>query len=214
MGSDIDGEGGPATEALRIGRYRVDAVLGTGAFATVYRAVDERLDDIVAVKVLAENHSLDPELRERFLTEGRVLRRVASRHVVAVHDLGETDRQQPYLVLEYADRDTLARRVPDLLARGWRPGVRDLWAVAAPLAEALDAIHRADVVHRDVNPGNVLLTTRGPTRTTHTPPSRPGTSGWSSPISGSARTWLSTPGTPRRGAPRGSVPPSCGAARR
>src|SRR5690606_2835200 len=73
----------------------------------------------------------------------------------------ETDRQQPYLVLEYADRDTLARRVPDLLARGWRPGVRDLWAVAAPLAEALDAIHRADVVHRDVNPGNVLLTTRG-----------------------------------------------------
>src|SRR5690606_28097749 len=134
VGSDIDGEGGPATEALRIGRYRVDAVLGTGAFATVYRAVDERLDDIVAVKVLAENHSLDPELRERFLTEGRVLRRVASRHVVAVHDLGETDRQQPYLVLEYADRDTLARRVPDLLARGWRPGVRDLWAVAAPLA--------------------------------------------------------------------------------
>jgi serine/threonine protein kinase len=148
-------------QSLRIGRYRVDAVLGTGAFATVYRAVDERLDDTVAVKVLAENHSLDANLRERFLTEGRVLRRIASPHVVSVHDLGETDRQQPYLVLEYADRGTLGRRVPDLLARGWRPGVADVWAVAEPLANALTAVHRAGVVHRDLNPTNVLITTRG-----------------------------------------------------
>lgn len=161
MGAERQDERGATTGELRLGRYRVDTVLGTGAFATVYGAVDERLDDTVAVKVLAENHSLDADLRERFLTEGRVLRRVASRHVVTVHDLGETARQQPYLVLEYADRGTLARRVPDLVARGWRPGVADLWAVAAPLAEALDAIHRAGVVHRDVNPTNVLITTRG-----------------------------------------------------
>ena len=52
----------------RIGRFRVEAVVGTGAFATVYRAVDDRLDDVVAVKVLAENHSLDLEIRKRFLT--------------------------------------------------------------------------------------------------------------------------------------------------
>ncbi|HEX5365947.1 MAG TPA: serine/threonine-protein kinase [Acidimicrobiales bacterium] len=154
---------GPGTAALpeRIGRYRVEEVLGTGAFSTVYRAVDERLEDVVAVKVLAENHSLALDLRERFLAEGRVLRRIASRHVVTVHDLGETGRQQPYLVLEHADRGTLGRRVPDLLARGWRAGLADVWAVAGPLAEALAAVHRAGVVHRDLSPGNVLLTTRG-----------------------------------------------------
>ena len=64
-----------------IGRYRLEQVIGTGGFATVHRAVDERLDDTVAVKVLADNHSLDPDIRERFLSEGRILRRIDSHHV-------------------------------------------------------------------------------------------------------------------------------------
>ena len=58
-----------ATQARRIGRYRLVEVVGTGAFATVHRAVDERLEDTVALKVLAENHSLNPEIRERFMAE-------------------------------------------------------------------------------------------------------------------------------------------------
>lgn len=62
------------------GRYRIEAVVGAGAFATVCRAVDERLDTPVAVKVLAENHSLDGDVRERFIAEARRLRRVASPH--------------------------------------------------------------------------------------------------------------------------------------
>ena len=147
--------------AWRIGRYRIEAVVGTGTFATVYRAFDERLEDVVAVKVLAENHSLDPEIRMRFLTEGRVLRRITSPDVVRVHDLGETERQQPYLVLEYGSRGTLAQRVRDLRATGWQPDAADLRAVAEPLARALDAMHAAGIIHRDVNPANVLLTTRG-----------------------------------------------------
>lgn len=88
------------------GRYRAEEVIGVGSFATVHRAADDLLDDTVVVKVLAENHSLNPEIRERFIAEGRSLRRVASPHVVTVHDIGETDRQQPYLVLEHADRGT------------------------------------------------------------------------------------------------------------
>jgi hypothetical protein len=78
-----------------IGRYRVDGVVGSGGFATVYRAYDERFDAIVAVKVLAENHCLDPDVRERFLKEGRVLRRVGSPHLVTAHDLGENAGASP-----------------------------------------------------------------------------------------------------------------------
>ena len=155
----------------RIGRYRVVELVGTGGFSTVYRAVDERLEDTVAVKVLAENHSLDPDMRERFLAEGRVLRRIDDPHVVRVYDLGETDRQQPYLVLEYADRGTLAARVAALRRAGWRPTGDDLRVLARALVASVDAVHRADVVHRDLSPGNVLLASRAAGRAE---PSSPG----------------------------------------
>lgn len=95
-------------------RYQLAEVIGVGSFATVHRAHDALLDDTVVLKVLAENHSLNPEIRERFISEGRSLRKVEGSHVVTVHDIGETPRQQPYLVLEYADRGTIQDRVASL----------------------------------------------------------------------------------------------------
>lgn len=148
------------TASTKIGRFRLVEVSGTGTFATVHRAEDDRLGDTVALKVLAENHSLDAEIRERFLGEGRALRRIDSDHVVAVHDLGETDRQQPYLVMEYADRGTLADRVAARRRDGWSPSAEDVRTVATSLARAVAAIHRADIVHRDLSPNNVLLRSR------------------------------------------------------
>lgn len=144
----------------RAGRYRLEEVLGVGSFATVYRAVDDRLDADVVVKILAENHSLNPEIRERFIAEGRSLRRVENPHVVSVHDIGESERQQPYLVLEYADRGTLAQRVHSLRSYGWRASAADVIAVARSLTSALSAVHAAGLVHRDLSPGNVLIKTR------------------------------------------------------
>lgn len=153
-----------------VGRYRLRGVLGVGSFATVHRALDTHLDDTVVVKILAENHSLNPEIRERFIGEGRSLRRVRSPHVIAIHDIGETDRQQPYLVLQYADRGTLAERVASLRGRGWTPGPADVLAIARSLAAAVEAVHGAGLVHRDLSPGNVLLTTEpAPSGTTATP---------------------------------------------
>lgn len=143
----------------RIGRYAVEGVVGAGAFATVYRAVDERLGTTVAIKVLADNHCLDPDIRARFIDEGRALRRIDSAHVVRVYDAGETDQTQPYLVLDFADHGTLAQRVAERRAAGWRPTAADVRLVVTELAEAMQALHAADLVHRDLSPGNVLLRT-------------------------------------------------------
>lgn len=147
----------------KIGRYEAQAVIGTGNFATVHRAYDERLGDTVALKVLAENHSLDLDVRERFIAEGRFLRRVDSPHLVRVFDMGETDQDQPFLVLEHADRGSLSARVTSLRSGPgtWRPGPDDLRTVALSLAAAIDALHEADLVHRDLSPGNILLRSRG-----------------------------------------------------
>lgn len=142
---------------MSAGRYQLGEVLGVGSFATVYQAADQQLDDTVVVKMLAENHSLNPEIRERFIAEGRSLRRIASEHVVTVHDIGESSRQQPFLVLELADRGTLAHRVQVLRADGWEPSVDDVLDLARPLADALQAVHAAQLVHRDLSPGNILL---------------------------------------------------------
>ncbi|HJB62197.1 MAG TPA: serine/threonine protein kinase [Candidatus Microbacterium pullistercoris] len=156
----------------RLSHYRVEDPIGIGSFATVYRAVDERLDDTVAIKILAENHSLNPEIRERFIAEGRSLRRVGGAHVAAIHDIGESAEQQPYLVLEYADRRSLDDRVAWLRDQGWRASPADLLAVARPLAAGVEAVHRARLVHRDLSPRNLLLASGA-----HSSPGDEGTSG-------------------------------------
>lgn len=143
----------------RAGRYELGEVVGVGSFATVHRATDARLDDTVVVKILAENHSLNTQIRERFIAEGRSLRRVNSAYVVRVHDIGENERHQPYLVLQYADRGTLAQRVRAAREQGWRAGAGDVLVVAEQLATALEAVHTARLVHRDLSPENVLITT-------------------------------------------------------
>ena len=143
----------------RLGRYLVSDVIGTGGFATVYRASDPRIGGTVAIKVLAENHNLDPAIRERFLTEARVLRRIDSEYVVRLYDLDETERKQPYLVMGYADRGSLAERVRQLRANDWRISPTELLTAAQQLASGVDAVHRVQVVHRDLSPGNVLVRT-------------------------------------------------------
>ena len=141
----------------RLGHYRLIEPIGSGGFATVYRAVDERLESEVAVKVLAENHALDIEIRERFLAEARALRRVACDAVVPVYDIGETERAQPYIVLAYADRGDLRDRVTKRAAAGSPITPADLLAVAETLAVGLGRAHRVGLVHRDVKPTNLLI---------------------------------------------------------
>jgi hypothetical protein len=140
--------------AERIGRYRIERCLGTGAFGTVWLARDDDLDALVAVKVLAENWAHRLDVRERFLSEARLLRKAGSPRVVQVYDIGELPDGRPYFVMEHADAGTLA----DLLAAGPLP-VPEALRLTALAARGAHALHEAGIVHRDVKPGNVLLRT-------------------------------------------------------
>ncbi|MFJ2240214.1 serine/threonine-protein kinase [Streptomyces sp. NPDC087859] len=138
----------------RIGRYRIERPLGTGTFGTVWLAHDDTLDAPVAVKVLADTWSHRPDIRERFLSEARLLRRAGSRRVVQVIDIGELPDGRPYFVMEYADGGTLA----DLLDDGPLP-VPEALRLTALAARAAAALHDVGLVHRDLKPSSLLLRT-------------------------------------------------------
>ncbi|WP_430783376.1 serine/threonine-protein kinase [Actinoplanes sp. G11-F43] len=137
-----------------IGRYRVSRKLGGGAFAEVFLAVDEDLESPVAIKVLADRWALDADIRERFLNEARLLRRIGGPRLVAVHDIGQLPDGRPYFVMAYADRGTVEDR---LAAAGGRVPVDAALAVVREVALALQTVHQAGVVHRDVKPANLLI---------------------------------------------------------
>jgi serine/threonine protein kinase len=141
----------------RLGRYAVRRRIGSGGFATVWLAYDEQLDSPVAIKVLAENWTEDLHVRQRFLEEGRYLRKVESPHVVTVYDAGSLDDDRPYLVMSYADQGTLADR---LNADGLT--VLQACEVVRQVGEGLHALHQRGVLHRDIKPANVLFRTVDP----------------------------------------------------
>ena len=140
-----------------IGRYPVTGVIGTGAFSAVYRAIDDRLGSEVAIKLLGDHHSLDPEIRERFIAEARLLRRVQSPNVVRLYDLDETERHQPFHVLELLPGGNLASHRKLMIGRGARVTRADVEVVAGAVTEALRVLHEQRIVHRDLTPSNLLL---------------------------------------------------------
>ena len=136
-----------------IGRYEVVERLGAGGFATVYLARDPVLDSRVAIKVLAENWTDKADLRDRFIREAQLLRRIDSDRVITVHDIGELPSGQPYFVMALVDRGTLDER----LASVGRPSAADIGNVGAQVADCLRVIHSQDMIHRDIKPSNLLI---------------------------------------------------------
>ncbi len=141
-----------ADQPLVIGRYEVRAALGSGGFATVYRAYDPTLDREVALKVLHAHLAGDPLIRERFLREGRALARVRHPNIVHVYDAGEAGALA-YLAMELVE----GRPLEAILRERGRLSLPEVLAITDQLAGALAAVHARQLVHRDVKPNNILI---------------------------------------------------------
>ena len=145
----------PLSNGTRLGPYEILAPLGAGGMGEVYRARDTRLDRTVAIKVLPEHLSQQPQLRERFEREARAVSSLSHSHICPLYDIGQ-QQDIDFLVMEYLEGETLAQR----LAKGPLPLDHAL-RTANEIAGALAHAHRHGVVHRDLKPGNIMLTKAG-----------------------------------------------------
>ncbi len=139
----------------RLGPYELQSLIGQGGMGQVYKARDTRLDRSVAIKVLPPEFSADPDRRARFEREAKTVAGLNHPHICTLHDVGEHDGST-FLVMEHLQGQTLA----DKLAKGPLP-LEQALTVATEIADALSAAHRQGVIHRDLKPGNVMLTKTG-----------------------------------------------------
>jgi len=146
----------PLSAGTRLGPYEILSPLGAGGMGEVYQARDTRLDRLVAIKILPENFANRPEFRQRFEREARAISSLSHPNICPLYDVGQQDGAD-FLVMEYLEGETLAQR----LKKGPLP-LEQVLRYAVDIASALDYSHRHGVIHRDLKPGNIMLTKQGP----------------------------------------------------
>jgi len=139
----------------RLGPYEVLSAIGAGGMGEVYKARDTRLDRTVAIKVLPAQVASDPDLRQRFEREARAVAALNHPHICTLYDVGHQDGID-FLVMEYLEGQTLAER----LEKGALP-LEQALQYAIQVADALDKAHRQGITHRDLKPGNIMVTKSG-----------------------------------------------------
>src|ERR1700674_2279236 len=145
----------PILPGRHLGPYEILSSIGAGGMGEVYRARDTRLDRVVAIKVLPTHLADRSELRERFEREARTIAGLNHPHICVLFDIGQQDGID-YLVMEYLEGETLAHR----LLKGPLP-LEQVLQYAIEIADALDKAHRKGITHRDLKPGNIMLTKTG-----------------------------------------------------
>ncbi|MBZ5648023.1 MAG: serine/threonine-protein kinase [Acidobacteriia bacterium] len=143
------------TAGNKLGPYEIQSAVGAGGMGEVYRARDTRLDRTVAIKILTAGHAAGAEMRERFEREARTISNLSHTNICTLYDVGRHEGTD-FLVMEYLEGETLEKR----LERGPLPSEAAL-KIAIEIADALDKAHRQGVIHRDLKPGNIMLTKAG-----------------------------------------------------
>src|SRR5271157_3788623 len=143
------------SSGTKLGPYEIVSPLGAGGMGEVYRARDTRLDRTVAVKILPAHLSSNPEAKQRFDREGRAISSLNHPNICTLHDVGHQDGID-FLVMEFLEGETLA----DRLAKGPLP-TEQVMKYGIEICEGLERAHKSGVVHRDLKPGNVMLTKTG-----------------------------------------------------
>jgi len=143
------------TAGSRLGPYQIVSPLGAGGMGEVYRARDTRLERTVAIKILPPQLSNDPVRKQRFEREAKTISSLNHPHICVLYDVGHQEGID-YLVMECVEGETLAKR----LEKGPLP-LDQVVKFGGQMADALDRAHRSGVVHRDLKPGNIMLTSSG-----------------------------------------------------
>ena len=146
----------PIGQPDRIGRYRIERVIGEGGFGRVYLALDEQLNRPVAIKVPHSRFVAQATDAESYLIEARTVANLDHPNIVPVYDVGSTEQFPCFAVSKYVDGTDLGARL-----RVSRLSLRDAMEVVATVAEALHYAHKQGLVHRDIKPGNILLDKSG-----------------------------------------------------
>lgn len=146
------GEAVPPDEPGAIGRYRILELIGQGGCGRVYRALDDELHRIVAIKIPRGEHLMKPQEIEDWYSEARALARLDHPHIVPIYDVGKTDRYPCFLVSKFIDGVSLSQKL-----RTGRPAVATAVRYIADIAEALHFSHTQGLVHRDVKSSNILI---------------------------------------------------------
>src|SRR5579864_1768161 len=143
------------TSGTKLGPYQIASPLGAGGMGEVYSALDTRLDRFVAIKILPQQLSSNPDLKQRFDREARAISSLNHPRICTLHDVGHQDGID-FLVMEYLEGESLAQR----LRKGRLP-LKEALKIGIEVCEALDKAHRAGIIHRDLKPGNIMLTANG-----------------------------------------------------
>lgn len=145
-------------ETGQLGRYRLERILGEGAFGRVFLAYDEELQRQVAIKVPTEDRFQRPEDAEAYLAEARTVASLNHPNIVPVYDTGRTEDGSIYVVSKFIEGQTLDERIKEEL-----PSHEETAHLLATIAQALEHAHQQRLIHRDIKPANILLEGSGPT---------------------------------------------------